>query len=211
MCYDPLSHVIYVSGGYDKVSGELSPTIMAYDANLKAFILPIPMKVARDGHASIFFNGKLIICGGFADGNNTNAVEFYDPCNGTSGYLPSTAKARYSFALFVHEHRLYAVGGDDAETIEVLDEEEGRWRIVASVKSKRAHAAVAYFDSRLFFFGGSSAYFTEDATWDCFDLRSRSWFSDRHPKGRELPIPDYSNGYAAVLEPYGLLGQTDYN
>lgn len=207
VCHDPSAQVMYVSGGYDKGTNELSSTIIAYDGNLEASILQSPMKVARDGHASIFFNGKLIICGGFADGNNTNIVEYYDPRTSTSGYLPSTVKARYSFALFVHENRLYAVGGDDAETIEVLDDEQSRWRIIASVKSKRAHAAVAYFESRLYFFGGSSAYFTEDATWDSFDLRSRSWYSDHHPKGRELPITEYSNGYAAVLEPYSLLGK----
>ena len=170
--------------------------------NLNAVILPITMKAARDGHASIFFQNKLIICGGFANGNNTIVVEYYDPISRVSGYLPSMVKARYSFSLFVHEHRLYAVGGDDAETIEMLDEELGRWRIIASVKSKRAHAAVGYFNSRLYFFGGSSAYFTEDATWDYFDLLTRSWYSDNHLKGRELPIPDYSNGYAVVIEPY---------
>ena len=206
-CIDPHTNLIYVSGGYDKVKGELSNVITVYDEDMNSFVLPHPLTIARDGHSSIFFNDRLVICGGYTNVDQSNVVQFYDPRTNTSGFLPPTVKARYSFSLIIHDNRLYAVGGDDAETIEMLDEEEGRWRIVASIKSKRAHASVCYFNSRIYFFGGSSAYFTEDTTWDYFDLNTREWYSDKHIKGRELPISDYSNGFAAVLEPYDLVGR----
>lgn len=114
-------------------------------------------------------------------------------------------KARYSFSLVVVGGELYAIGGDDMETIERYTPMSDAWTYVTAVKNKRAHAVVCASGDSVFFFGGSSAYMLEEVGWDALDVRSLSWLSATRPDVlRELPTSPCSNGHAVLLEPLSL-------
>jgi N-acetylneuraminic acid mutarotase len=193
--------VIYISGGHDKGLMSLSNVLFQYDLKTGvSTLLNTTLQLSRDGHCSIFYKGKLIICGGFTNGNTTTCVEYYDPITHKVGLLPSLVRARYSFTPIIYQNDLYAVGGDDAETIEMFNFDNNCWKIVASIRNKRAHSAACLYHHRLYFFGGSSAYFTEDSTWDYLDMQTRQWCSDNPHIRRDMPIAQYSNGYAVMID-----------
>merc|ERR1711988_181010 len=110
--------IIVVSGGLSQINGEFSSSvyIMKQDAKgkeewISAGVLP----VARYGHASVYYEGKVWILGGQLEGQqqHTNTCLLYDPLTYEFKQGPPTKMDRVWSRMFVLNKRLFAVGGDN--------------------------------------------------------------------------------------------------
>ena len=116
-------------------------------------------------------------------------------------------KARYNFSLFVFQHEMYAVGGDQDgnTTIEKRNKATQQWELVADCGQNRSHCAAALVGSKLFLFGGLSS----KSTFDFFDLDSKKWASKTEgtyekESARQLPRQIYWSK-AVLITPLAFL------
>ena len=99
-------------------------------------------------------------------------------------------KTRFNFSLFVFQHELYAVGGeeDGSTTIEKRNKTTKQWEHVADCSQSRGGCTAALVGSKVFLFGGLGS----KSTFDFLDLDSKKWASKTKGKykkesARQLP------------------------
>jgi len=167
--------------------------------------LNTPRRIA----AAIAHEGKLFGCGGLgADGNALRSVESFDTATSAWQLEGDMIKARYNFSLFVFQHELYAVGGDQGgsnTTIEKRNKATQQWELVADCGQRRPYCAAALVGSKLFLFGGIGS----ESTFDFFDLDNKKWASKTEGKykkesARQLPRQVYCSE-AVLITPLALL------
>lgn len=137
----------------------------------------LPMPAATAGSASVPFEGRLWVIGGYrvtrlGELVPTTAVMTYDPAgnawrasdDGQADPPPALPEARHSGAAAVVDGKLYVVGGAGlggglTGTVLVLDRsvQPAFWRPVASLPTPRALLAAAVFGGKIWAIGGRGA------------------------------------------------------
>jgi len=132
------------------------------------------LNTARRSAAAVAFEGKIFVCGGLAHREELRSVESFDPATGVWQLEDNMTKERRRFSLFVHEEKLYAVGGEYGNpTIEKRNKDTKQWEQIADCGQSRSGCAAVLVDSKVFLFGG----YGNESTFDFFDLRSKKWAS----------------------------------
>ena len=144
---------IYVLGGNrvypdDEDEGLNLDCVEVYDPAADNWQQMAAMPTARHRHAAVVLDGKIYVTGGFtsphqafgvADGEESNAVEAYDPVADTWTTLASLSKPRLYHASAVVDGKLYIFGGysSDGETDlgEVYSPATNCWAPVADLPS----------------------------------------------------------------------------
>jgi hypothetical protein len=172
-------------------------------------VLTARLNTARRFAAAITHEGKLFVCGGFGAGHNVlRSVESFDPATGARQLEGDMSKARCSFSLFVFQHELYAVGGDQdgsTTTIEKRNKATKQWELVADCGQSRWGCAAELVGSKVFLFGGRGS----KPIFDFFDLDSKKWASKTKGKyekesTRQLPRQVYCSK-AVLITPLAAL------
>jgi hypothetical protein len=198
---------IFVIGGEDVYSNDLSPFIFTYKSsndNSRAHgwkIHPARLLRPRYRHASIAYADHIWILGGsYQDQQHaTNDVLLWNPVTNTWKAGASLCKGRFHFNVFVMDNKLYAVGGDNDDsnlesTIEVLDGHHGAWTIITSFPMPRVGYNACAYRGYIYIFGGN---IMGRNTWDRYHIASNTWDtkSIRHdmpalpPNGRAVVFP----------------------
>jgi N-acetylneuraminic acid mutarotase len=208
---------LVVVGGYYNIAVQVLISDMVYELDDHASqaaqgrwrALTARLNTARRRSAAIAHEGKLFVCGGCDAGFNVlRSVESFDPATGAWQLEGDMTKVRYNFSLFVFQHELYAVGGDQVgtTTIEKRNKATQQWEFVADCGQDRSYCAAALVGSKLFLFGG---YGSSESTFDFFDLDSKKWASKTEgtyekESARQLPRQVHLSK-AVLITPLALL------
>jgi N-acetylneuraminic acid mutarotase len=197
-----LDNKLLVIGGYYRIAGQDVFSDIVYELDKHATLADqgkwrahtARLNTARCGAAAITFEGKTFVCGGIGAAGPLRSVESFDPATGAWQIEGDMIKARWSFSLFVYQHELYAVGGDEdgSTTIEKRNKATEQWELVADCGQNRQYCAAALVGSKVFLFGGQDS----KSTFDFFDLDSKKWASKtkgtyEKKSARQLPRQVY--------------------
>lgn len=209
-----LHNQLYVIGGYNKTTGVATSAVYRYEPmgdiptkntqqvtadgvvttagagehshNGYWNLIDIPLPSSRYTHATIGFDGKIWVAGGFP---KPTSVQIFDPLLGDWSEGPPLMVRRAVFKLLVCNGDLFAVGGDDAAsgvtTIEKFDRRTQRWSIITHMKEQRIMFSATVAGSKIYVFGGMMNSTIALDTWDAFDVRTSRWDSDTGDDGLE--------------------------
>lgn len=192
--FSELSALSNSSSGSDE-----SPSKSAWKVLGEQLVMP------RMGHSSVVHAGSLWVVGGqVSSGERTASVEllslthlseaksfdfpetedeedalfqhFSQPGRFRAG--PTLNNPRSHFQLVVVEGRLYAVGGDEDFSIEVLDEVHNLWRVIAYIPDSRQAFASCVMGAHIVVVGGLNAVREGLTSSVSFNTRTGSWNTD---------------------------------
>lgn len=135
-------------------------SVLAKIANCSALVKqPIPpMSVARCSVGAAFFNGKIVVYGGYNRGECLKSVEEYDLESGTWRNLPPMLEERGRLGAAVVNGKVYAVGGSDGnndlQSVECFDPKTQKWQFIAPLIKPRSNNACTELDGYLYCVGG---------------------------------------------------------
>jgi len=140
--------LVVVGGRYD-IAGQVVNSDIVYELDDHASqaaqgrwrALTARLNTARRLAAAIAHEGKLFVIGGRDAGGTFRSVESFDPATGAWQLEGNMTKGRCNFSLFVFQHELYAVGGDEfgnTTTIEKRNKATQQWELVADCGQYRA-------------------------------------------------------------------------
>ena len=118
-CYINPRQVIY-TGGYIPGIGRSNKAYKA-DFSLRTFTSIGEMNSKRAGHASIYYQGKSYVFGGYTGQEYTSAVEMYDKEEWTD--MTSMTAARFCLQAAEHEGLIY-LAGQKSSTVDVFNPKE---------------------------------------------------------------------------------------
>lgn len=144
----------------------------------------------RMQHAGIVLGTDIYISGGLqnADGPTFNTFFKYDTLTDTWEQLPCMLSSRADHSMFIHDDKIYVVGGwfDEngqrvmEKNIDCYDPRLGRWETVESVPSARLYATYTVLDSKLYVIGGwlNGDYQHKCTSIQVYDIENRKWEED---------------------------------
>ncbi|WP_300531839.1 kelch repeat-containing protein [Maricaulis sp.] len=123
--------------------------------------LESPVGVTRSAAATIVFDGRIYVIGGFAGGEPLSRVDVFDPQSASWSAATALPDARGGLAVAHDSERIHVFGGrgTDNTTLDLHASwapGEGRWRTDTSLPSPRTNAAAAALQGALYVIGGGS-------------------------------------------------------
>lgn len=147
------------------VGDPLENRIQVYDPSTNSWTVGAKMLTVRSGFAYGAVNGKFYVIGGAINGNSaqTTVVEEYNPM--TDAWSPKTSipLPRTYAASAVVNGLIYVIGGDGTyggnigwpeRDVQVFDPSTGTWSRRESLPSRRAYAAAAVLNNKIYLTGG---------------------------------------------------------
>ncbi len=186
-----LYHEDETGGWFESVA---SNRIDVYDLAADAWSsVDAPMPTSRFHAAAAVFGAKIVLAGGFtAEGSPTQAVEAYDPVEGTWTELAALPTARGYAAAVVLDSKLYVIGGSQdgdetaatgmLATVEFYDPATNRWNSGPPLPVGQSQMAAAVLQGRIVTFGGFYS-------GRCEDEGSRSYPCRRSNPNSEVYLP----------------------
>jgi hypothetical protein len=186
------------------------------------------VNVPRNSHtATLLQNGKVLVAGGWVDGNTTSSAEIYDPQTGVFSTTGSMNRGRNDFSATLLQNGNVLVcggrlGGD--WSAEIYNTANGQWSMTGSMIYQRYnHKTILLPNGKVLAFGGGSAsaevYDPTTGIWTATD--SPTYGRDYSPKaalmsnGRVLIVGGGSgipevynplNGHWSTTSPMALMG-----
>ena len=151
---------IYLLGGSE--GGQVVSTVWAYDPALDSWceVASMATKRCREIHGAAALDGKLYVTGGCDVDVKTSLAqaEVYDPKADGWQPLPSMPTARRLLAAAAVAGKVYAIGGDNVESlcdaVEAYDPLSGLWSRAASLPVARGCHTAAVVDGKIYVVGG---------------------------------------------------------
>merc|ERR1712185_53220 len=135
---------MWVMGGHDGWDN-VQATVEAYNPRTNTWRSCLPLSQRRTGAVAGVVGGRLVVAGGYADGDGLlTSVEAYTPTGWTP--LPPLPHAADRATACVLNGRLYVMGGVECNKLQVLEmseENEFTWTVKADLPLKRWSAASA--------------------------------------------------------------------
>ena len=188
---------LYLLGGF--MQGREAPrAVYAYEpqADEWSHLTDLPEGVNHAGLAHV--DGKLYVVGGYhgATFGAIDRLRIFDIEGDAWRDGPPLPTARGALAVVVHEGRIHAIGGVDAERArtgahEIFDPASESWTTAAAMPTPRDHLAAAPVDGAIVALAGrDGASFTLTAT-EIYDVAADAWRSG-------ADVPTGRSGVAAV-------------
>jgi N-acetylneuraminic acid mutarotase len=158
---DALNEKIYVIGGADYSKGTQLNIVEIYDTNTNEWATGAkPLPQTTDHSATVTYNGKIYVVGGFSDGKTpTDKLFIYDPIKDEWKEGKPLPSPRGALTAEFINGTLYAIGGLNSSQIpvntnEAYDPETNTWTTKASMPTARHHLESAVIDGKLYAIGG---------------------------------------------------------
>ena len=204
-----LDESLFVIGGYDKELNRESSAVFVMNGRSSescVWASAPPLHIARSGHSSTIYRGRIIVAGGrpAGDGDHLHDVEAYDPITRSWELMPPMIKSRYLLTLVIVKDCLYAVGGCEGGSIERYDPRHLRWDYVTRIRGKRNYSCAVAIDSTIFIFGGVSERYEFQPTWDSYNTITCTWESELSgddAERRRLPWEKFTYGQCIMCPP----------
>jgi N-acetylneuraminic acid mutarotase len=151
---------IYVLGGADYLKDGIMNVIEVYDPQTKTWSKAPPTPISIDHTASVSYNGKLYLVGGFLeDKTPTDRLFIYDPYTNNWSEGNPLPSPRGALAAEVIDGNIYAIGGvnsthDPVATNEVYNIKNNTWTTNEPLSKPRHHIASAVVDEKIYILGG---------------------------------------------------------
>ena len=151
---------IYILGGCVGWIGSISDmtvysSCFQFDTKHYQFKKVAQMNEFRQSAASVVFDGRLVISGGWDPHNMLNTVESYDAVADAWTSMPSMIEQRYDHSLVVVNSKLFVIGGFQTVTCEVFDNNSKTFVSLWSSSSIRYNTALS-IGSKILIFKQSS-------------------------------------------------------
>ena len=164
-------------GGRD---GLFASTVEAYNPRTNTWRSCLSLGQGRSGAVAGVVGGRLVVAGGYGGGGpgggvDLTSVEAYTPTGWTP--LPPLPHGAWLATACVLDGRLYVMGGDGCNKLQVLEmseENEFTWAVKADLPAARYDAASAVHEGKLWLIGGRGCagaatsvviYDTSNDTW----------------------------------------------
>jgi Kelch motif len=198
---------VLIAGGWDRRSGDPTPSAELYDAADGRFVAVGSMRARRGGAtASLLRNGRVLIAGG-TDGNAAlRSAELFDPRTRSFRATGSMAVRRGSHsAALLAGGKVLVAGGSASEnrvlrSAELYDPKIGRFSPVGSMRvARHKHSVVALPGGGALILGGSNAldFGGRYSSAEVFNARTRRFAR----VGSMLNARFKLDGSAVVLRP----------
>lgn len=194
----------WIIGGYSE-SGRVS-SVEVIDPETGRAPLRTTELIPRMYHAAVVHENRIWVLGGTSERTNNakqfpDAVEAYDPANGTVTTITRLPYAGAARAAAIVSNRLYVVGGTDIDGIpsgrvDIYDIAADSWSRGPDMPTPR-QCALAVRGHHLYALGGYNGY-AAVYTVEAFDTASGSWSS-------RPPLPVVQSAHCAWTLPGGSL------
>jgi len=135
--------------------------------------------------ATLLQNGKILVAGGFGEGNGTAAAELYDPATGNWRSVQPMSTARFGHtATLLTNGQVLVAGGFNASvqigttylnSVELFDPVSETWSETGSLQTPRSFfTATLLLNGKVLVAGGADAY-TNTATAEVYDPAIGTW------------------------------------
>ena len=162
-------------GGYDGGANVLA-TVEAYNPRAKTWRSYPSMVQRRSAAVAEVVGGRLVVAGGYGgfDVGPLTSVEAYSPTG--SNPLPPLPHAACNATACVLNGRLYVIGGQDRNTVQVLEMTENgwSWSCKANLPAVRCGAASVVHDGKIWVMGGA-VDFQPSASISIYDAEGDTW------------------------------------
>jgi N-acetylneuraminic acid mutarotase len=163
---------LYVIGGFDAVGNSLR-TVWVFDGSRWSPGPALPLGLDHTSAATL--NDQVYVAGGHSFGSDSPRFFRLDGARWTE--LPRMRHARGGHALIAGAGRLYVIGGNTADAInvppaELYDPAKGAWSDLPSLPQPRNHVAGFVFGADVCAAGGRSP---ATSHVDCYNVDSSAW------------------------------------
>jgi hypothetical protein len=188
---------LYLLGGF--AEGRQAPrAVYAYDAGTDAWshVTDLPEGVNHAGLAHV--DGKLYVVGGYREAtfDAIDSLRIFDIAGGSWRDGPALPTARGALAVAVHDGRIHALGGVDADgdrtgAHEIFDPASESWSTAPAMPTPRDHLAAAAVDGRIVVLAGRNEETATLTDNEIYDVADEAWH-------RGADVPTGRSGIAAV-------------
>ncbi|MBT7587828.1 MAG: hypothetical protein HN558_20105, partial [Gemmatimonadetes bacterium] len=117
-----------------------------------------PISVGRNAYDGVeTLNGKIYFVGGSDGTGSKNLAERYDPATNQWEILNPMMTERTGIACATLDGKLYAIGGQDLDSVEIFDPGTGAWSLGTALPSEVNHGCAISVNGKILLVGGRNS------------------------------------------------------